>query len=49
MALVRVNIDSAEHEPDMRLLDRLMREKPTPVVQGRVLTPNGNLVVRVAR
>lgn len=49
MALVRVNLDTASDEPDARLLDRLMREKPMPVVRGKILTPNGNLVVRVAR
>jgi hypothetical protein len=49
MALVRINLDTAQDEPDTRLLDRLMREKPVPVVRGQIRTPNGNLIVQVAR
>jgi hypothetical protein len=49
MALVRINLDTAQDEPDTRLIDRLMRERPLPIVRVGVLTPNGNVVVPVAR
>lgn len=49
MALVRINLDTAADEPDTRLIDRLMREKPMPVLRVGVVTPNGNRIIPVAR
>lgn len=49
MALVRINLDTADQEPDVRLIDRLMRERPMPIVRGAILRPSGNVVVPVAR